>query len=364
MDLSQVRDLNIPIVGDRHYWFVRTTGGIHYEDFIGHDYIAIGWDYISVEYFRTNSEDTVKRKIEQCEKELPAEASANDADGGKARKQAVTMIYNKVSRFVNEFQEGDVVLVPSKNSERLAIGVVISNVYEDDSYLTTFYKNNPNTEVTPCPYQKRRNVRWIKGLAKVDVDTFLAKALNAQHSISNIDEFAPLINRSIYNLYATENDIHAIIHAGHPNGMSLAELRELINTLDSGFKMGANLAGETYDPEKIDVKIAIHSPGILEICALIATSGLTISMLLFALSHYRHGGKAKGKFEGKIGPVDLAYEYDHESKGELDYKQEASKIDAQILENLLELEEKLSITYPDLLALQDVAEKTSLPPKS
>lgn len=73
------------------------------------------------------------------------------------------------------------------------------------------------------------------------------------------------------------------------------------------------------------MKITIHSPDILEIWGLIATSGLTISLMLFALSHYRHGGKAKGKFQREIGGMELSFEYDHESKGELEYRESAKR---------------------------------------
>lgn len=52
--------------------------------------------------------------------------------------------------------------------------------------------------------------------------------------MSNIDDCASLINRSIYKFYDTETDIHAIIHAGHPDGLSLKELKDLVNALGAG----------------------------------------------------------------------------------------------------------------------------------
>lgn len=348
MNIELAKEMNIPVVEDRHYWFVRTTGGTHYEDFTTNGYISIGWDYLSIEYFRKNPEEVVKKQIEKSERNQPTEAEDSRGESGRALKQAVTMIYNKIDRFVNQFNLGDVVLVPSKNSEKLAIGIITSDVYEDSTYVQKFIVLNPDSEIVPCPYYKRRNVKWIKGIEKSQIDIFLAKALNAQHSISNIDDCASLINRSIYNFYATDTDIHAIIHAGHPDGLSLKELKDLVNALDAGLAMGADVAGENYDPNQIDVKITIHSPGLLEICGLIATSGLTISVMLFALSHYRHGGKAKGKFQCKFGEMELSFEYDHESKGELEYQQGAKKLNAEILENLISLEKKLDITYPEI----------------
>lgn len=51
----------IEYVQERKYWLVRTDGGIHYDDFITNGYIAIGWDYISVDSF--NKKTSLKLKL-------------------------------------------------------------------------------------------------------------------------------------------------------------------------------------------------------------------------------------------------------------------------------------------------------------
>lgn len=167
MNIELAKEMNIPVVEDRHYWFVRTTGGTHYEDFTTNGYISIGWDYLSIEYFRKNPEEVVKKQIEKSERNQPTEAEDSRGESGQALKQAVTMIYNKIDRFVNQFNLGDVVLVPSKNSEKLAIGIITSDVYEDSTYVQKFIVLNPDSEIVPCPYYKRRNVKWIKGIGKI-----------------------------------------------------------------------------------------------------------------------------------------------------------------------------------------------------
>ena len=60
----------IPIVEERNYWLVRTNSGRHYQDFTTNSYIAIGWDYISVNMIEyedneIKNEDFLKALISQ-----------------------------------------------------------------------------------------------------------------------------------------------------------------------------------------------------------------------------------------------------------------------------------------------------------
>lgn len=359
MSENWLAELNIPVITDRHYWFVRTSGGSHYEDFVMHNYIAIGWDYISVSALLNSSEDTIKRLIEfnetiapenEFDQEDPPDSESEElSEKNKSSvKKAVSLIYNKINRFVNEFHDGDIVLVPSRNSDFISIGVLVGPVYEDATYVQKYYQDNPLTELCLCPFHKRRKVRWLKHISKPDLDVFLARAISAQHSVSCIDDFAWLINRSVYDIYATDDHLHTTIHAGHPNGLSFAELKDFVNSMDDGLSMMANAMGIEYRPDEMDVKIMIHSPGILEICALIATSGLVLSALIFSLNHYRHGGKTKLSFKLNIAGQELEFNAEDESPGTTTHLQNEKKLELEKLDRLIALQERLGIEYPEL----------------
>lgn len=367
MSKEWLDELNIPVVKDRHYWFVRTTGGVHYEDFIMHDYIAIGWNYISISALLNKSEDTVKRLIETNEaarvestldpEELVESGVDDNREKGKSSvKKAVSLIYNKINRFVNEFREGDIVLIPSRNSDVISIGVLVGPVYEDTLYVQKYYQDNPMTDLCLCPFYKRRKVQWLKHIIKTDLDVFLARAISAQHSVSCVDEFANLINRSVYDIYATDNHLHTTIHAGHPDGLSFAELKTFVNGMDDGMAMIASAMGINYKPEEMDVKIMIHSPGLMEICALVAGSGIIVCALIFAINQYRHGGKTKLNFKIKFAGQELEFHAEHESEGTLSYQQEIKKLDIKKIEKLIEIQDKLGIEYPEV----EIADNMSL----
>ena len=148
---------HIPEVpNDTRYWIIRTNGGEYYEDFILHGYISISWDYISLNTLYNKSEDEIKRLIEVYEKISSSELDDDESDG--TTKGKITSILNKINRFVFEIDKDDIILIPSKNSDRVTIARVIGEAYETENYVEGYLKENPTTEITPCPYKKRRKI--------------------------------------------------------------------------------------------------------------------------------------------------------------------------------------------------------------
>ena len=50
LNVSDILSLfNVPKIEERNYWLVRTDGGNYFEDFTRNNYIAIGWDYLTLE---------------------------------------------------------------------------------------------------------------------------------------------------------------------------------------------------------------------------------------------------------------------------------------------------------------------------
>ena len=233
MDSNLLSLLKIPSVPENiHYWIIRTNGGDYYEDFTLHEYISISWDYVSLSILYTKDDDEIKRLIEVYEKmSTTSEDSDDESDG--TTKGKITAILNKINRFVFEINKGDIILIPSKNSDRIAIAEVIGDVYETENYVESYLQANPTTEIVPCPYRKRRKIKILKTITKGQMDIYLAKGFNSQHALSNMDEYAPYINRTIYGIYSKGNELHTTLHAGHPNGLTLKELVELSRFITS-----------------------------------------------------------------------------------------------------------------------------------
>lgn len=336
--------LNIPIIEERNYWLVRSNGGKYYHDFVLHDYIAIAWDYITLSIINEKSEAEVKKVIELTEESLTAKIEFTEEEISSG---VVTSIYNKLDRFINEFKVGDIVLVPSRNSDFISIGTITSNVFEDSSYINNYIKENPTTELNLCPYHKRREVDWIKEIPKEKLDIYLTKAFNSQHAISQLNEYSEFIDRNIYPIYAKGEELHSTIEAGHPNGLTLKELAELSSNLELSLIDLCMQAGVDYNEKDYNVKINIHSPGLMELIGYGAAAGITISILMFALNHLINGGTFKIGFKKDAITKNTEFILESETKGirgrELDFKE----FDLKQQVELRKLAEDLEIKSPE-----------------
>ena len=152
LNLSNLLDNTSNIPENRNYWLVRSMGGDYYDDFILHQYISIAWDYVTLNILNNQTEEAIKRLIEVYENSSstnPDDEDDDDDDG--SAKGKITAIYNKITRFVFEIQKGDIILIPSKNSDKITIAEVIGDAYETQNYVEDYLKNDPETDIRPCP---------------------------------------------------------------------------------------------------------------------------------------------------------------------------------------------------------------------
>ncbi|MGG5903812.1 hypothetical protein [Sphingobacterium daejeonense] len=119
---------------------MRTDDGRYFEEYTFNNYIAIGWNNISLYELRNNKyEDSIRSKLLDSEK-----LDINDPN----TKGKITGIINKLHAFDN-LKKGDVILVPSKGSQRIAFEVIKTGV--------TIVKEN----VDSCEYLKRKEVIYL-----------------------------------------------------------------------------------------------------------------------------------------------------------------------------------------------------------
>ena len=349
-----------PEVKQRNYWLVRTDSGAHYDDFATNDYIAIGWDYITREMFERMSENEIKAIIQTQERVSPTKEDDEELSPDRSLSGRVTAVYNKLHRFICEFREGDIVLIPSKNTSRVSIGIITGPVEENPNYVADYLCANPSTELSLCPYKKRRSVSWIKGISKDRIDVYLVKAFSSHHAISDINDYADYINRELYSFYRTDDSIHSIIRAGHPNGMSLNELKSLIDILEGTFQEASRATGIPYDANQFQIKLNIHSPGIIEIVCGLAGCGGLLAVSMLAWNHVKNGGKLK--FNMKIGNA-LEISAEAETLGIEGRRNEVKKmeLDYQVQElnlskgqRLRELSHTLEMEIPEINIKEDV----------
>lgn len=350
MDSNLLSLLKIPSVSENiHYWIIRTNGGEYYEDFTLHEYISISWDYVSLSILYTKNDDEIKRLIEVYEKMSTTPEDSDDESDGTT-KGKITAILNKINRFVFEIDKGDIILIPSKNSDRIAIAEVVGDVYETENYVESYLQANPTTEIVPCPYRKRRKIKILKTITKGQMDIYLAKGFNSQHALSSMDEYAPYINRTIYGIYSKGNELHTTLHAGHPNGLTLKELVKFSTKLEETASSIAQQCEIPFDSSLVEVKLNIHSPGLIELIGSLSSAGIVLSLLMFAVNNLINGGKLNISYkkDDQTGKTDFSIT--SESPGISGNSQKNKRIELKEKEELLELINKLDVKTPEVVA--------------
>ena len=314
-----------------------------------HEYISISWDYVSLSILYTKDDDEIKRLIEVYEKMSTTPEDSDDESDGTT-KGKITAILNKINRFVFEIDKGDIILIPSKNSDRIAIAEVIGDVYETENYVESYLQANPTTEIVPCPYRKRRKIKILKTITKGQMDIYLAKGFNSQHALSSMDEYAPYINRTIYGIYSKGNELHTTLHAGHPNGLTLKELVELSTKLEETASSIAQQCEIPFDSSQVEVKLNIHSPGLIELIGSLSGAGIVLSLLMFTVNNLINGGKLNISYkkDDQTGKTDFSVT--SETPGISGNAQKNKRIELKEKEELLELVNKLDVKTPEVVA--------------
>ena len=343
--------LKIPEVSTkRHYWIIRTNGGIYYQDFIMHEYISISWDYITLNILNNENEDAIKRLIGMYAGNLNEEIDLDDEETDGSSKGKVTAIYNKIHRFVFEISRGDIVLIPSSNSDFITIAEVTGDVYENPNYVETRLLKDPDSETVPCPYYKRRKIRTLKTIEKGKMDIYLSKGFYSQHALSSMDDYAPYIDRTIYGIYSKGDEVHTTIHAGHPNGLTLKELVSLSTMLEESASSLAHQCGIPFDSSAVEVKLNIHSPGLIELIGAASGIGIVLSLLMFSINNIINGGKLSISFKRDAASGDLDFSVNSESIGLKGHDEDGERLELQRKKELLEMISELDIKSPEIIS--------------
>lgn len=109
--LSDNTYFNIDFVSDRKYWFVRTNGGEYYTEYFNEEFIAVGLNkFKDIDFItRAEADPSYKRALYEKIKSLVTDGSDKVVKPG--------LIISQLKRFMIEMSIGDIVLIPSENSQ-------------------------------------------------------------------------------------------------------------------------------------------------------------------------------------------------------------------------------------------------------
>lgn len=240
--------INATIVSEeRNYWLVRTVGGKYYYDFKLNDYIAIDWNEISdLELIKPANRNKLKKKIsERC-----------------PREEMPGAVANQLIRFVDEMKKGDIVIIPSQNSENICFGELL----EDDIYILTNEQvlKIAQESTEPCPFRKRRRVEWIKTIKRERLDPYLYKLMNSHHTITKANDYAHYIDRTLYPVFIKGDKAHITFEVTETHDIAAIDLISFINNTLSALEVYNTITNSELSKQDVDLKINVQSPGTIE----------------------------------------------------------------------------------------------------
>ena len=105
-----------------------------------------------------------------------------------------------------------------------------------------------------------------------------------------------------------------------------------------------------FDSSEIEVKLNIHSPGIIELISYASAGGIVLSLLIFSISNIINGGKFNLSFKRDAETKDIDFSISSETSGLRGNTQEDNRIELQKQVELLQLVNDLDIKSPDIIS--------------
>lgn len=244
----------------KNYWFVRTDNGDYFETYYENGFIAMGWNYISIEDLRSinGSAFDIRQKIAQRE----VLDINNQVDKGK-----VTTIFNKLKAF-RELQRGDLIIIPSQNSQRLAFGFI------SDNQIFT----NPDDQ--NCPFVKRRRVHWVENRDIDELDKIFYQIRISRHTISSINSYDSYIDKVVKTLFLKNGFSHYVLDLKTNEDINFNTLLKLINNIRSITQELNNEFNLGEDLDANAIKLNLQSSGKIEFKFLNGKSLILLATLL------------------------------------------------------------------------------------
>lgn len=266
MNITEILSLVDNVKSDSNYWFVRTDYGRYFNEFVENRYIAIGWDFLSLFELQNRDEEYVRAKI------IKEEKIDDSTFGGKIK---VSTIYNKIGTFLS-LKKDDVVIIPSKNSDKLAFGrIVDEHAFEDGSAKE---------------FRKRRKVEWFALKNMHDLNPIFFKVKSNQHTISNITNYAPHIDRVMGVLFQKSDKTHYVLNIESTDDIKYDDLEILMRNIKTLIGCINDKFGFNDNLDEFYVKISLQSKGSLE---LIKTGkALIILAFIFSLTSCKNNNEA------------------------------------------------------------------------
>ncbi len=234
------------VPAERKYWFIRTYGGEAYNSYLKGGYVGVGYNDVPFRYIQKATFD------EPSSMEALTRYLQNRKDTNPRR---ISRIANQLVSFNNEVSIGDCVIIPSRNSDILALGTIESDTFLVDKPGTI----NVNGQIIELP-EKRRKVKWQKSIQKDDPRNDI-KAVTASHyGITNVSFYSDTIEAIVSSLYIKDQQACLVIQIDQDEEINAFELNRFLSDLTYFYHEFCSENGTLLD-EDLRIKIKLQSAG-------------------------------------------------------------------------------------------------------
>ena len=312
------------IPSEKNYWLIRTEAGNYFESFNNFNFVALGYEEVSFK--------VVNDIRQKSSTDLDFKNQLKDFVARTYPDKQYGLITNQILRFIYEVKKGDIVVIPSENSDYISMGEVT------DTNILVHSESVFNS--TNCDYTKRKAVKWIKTFTRKNLDPYLYKTFQAHQAINNITNYANIIERSLGDFYRIGDEVNLVLAVNKESNIKATDLlffgSDLLSTVD-GFIKEYEL---DFDISDIDVKINVNSQGKVQFLSKSGKNLLLLGIVSLVIIGINGGGLKIDRPGFKLdlstdGLIKCVSDY-------LDKKQ-----DREIKERLLESAKSLEIKTPD-----------------
>lgn len=331
------------IEDNKRYWLIRTQSGTLYQTFIDNSYISIGHKevtpYLLSDHKMAYTQNpqivlsTIKDKVKKTYEEL----------GTPLDKRSISLISSQIAKFAYDVKQNDIIIIPSHNSNYISFGVVSSNdwIYDD-------FKNIGDSAIL------KKRVKWIKEIKRKHLDPYLYKMFTAHQAVNNVIEYAPIIERSLNDMFIIENKAHFVINIQSEEIVAKdlfgfgAYLLDILDEISIKFNLGVSSTD-------LQVAINVNSPGKIDIKSIVPRATILFGLILLLCGGgYENADGTRISTEGLPGIIKAIDDY-------LTHRQER-----ELKENIFnKYKDSLQIKQPEdiIVLMKQVSENKDIPHK-
>lgn len=282
----------IPTVeGKVNYHFIRTEGGRYFDSFFKNNYVAIGYEEVTIQDVVLRNMDPLRAKVKRAIPPRKLEALTEKGIEGK-----ISSIINTVRDF-HFMKKGDVVVIPDNNSNSFAFGIVNS----DHTEINLLREHH-------CPFTKRRGVKWIKQVPKTALHGRF-QLIRTQRTLTSLNEMDDLIDPIISGVYQKDDSTFLRVKVTTEDPISLFELNRSLNAIEAMVRFQKAQGRELNDPT---IQINLNSPGDVLIRLQNTAASVFVAFIIFTacnadadLSDDEVAIEIEQEFEKQNNPVEI-----------------------------------------------------------